>query len=217
MTNEAVEVTSASNAEVQAKEEEFYINVEDSEKIEQRSSVKSECSETESARPAASTSPMSSQDDEPDMEDEPRRPPRAIDGTEVDIASLNIHPDLPSYCNLPKAEPPPPTLPRRQPHMRRSCTSPTLSKSKGLPPPPPPLPTAITAVQRSVKPQDLGPLEADTNIYQNQIVHDRLQLQSSTLPYRRRIQARKKRSGTLASFDACQCSGRSTTQDPSKN
>ncbi len=106
-----------------------------------RSSVKSECSETESNRPAVTASPplSSSQSNgtgEEEEQEEPCRPRRARDDGRVA--------KLPSYCNLPKngvSEQTeltviPPTLPKRQPHVRRA-TSPGVNRRQ--PPPPPPL------------------------------------------------------------------------------
>lgn len=111
--------------------------------------AKSECSETESARPQAPSSP-SSEDTAASSAShkEPQRPSRACD--EGVDSHTRMATSLPSYCNLPSAKvvgkmappppPPPPMLPRRQPHMRRHCTSPSHRRSQPLPPPPPPPP-----------------------------------------------------------------------------
>lgn len=161
-------------------------------------SAKSECSETESARPTSSVSPMSSNQDEvlPEVdEDEPARPPRLCDS------------GMPSYCNVPSSGIngqgfQAPTLPKRQPNLRTSCTSPSLPMPKLKPPPPPPPPPGLQAPV----PEDYhDPRDLRANIYQNQTVEQR---NAATLPYRRRIQARRRTrlgGGNSFSCDGCQC------------
>lgn len=115
-------------------------------------SGKSECSETESARPLGPSSPSSA---EFDSLPEPSRPPRNCD---IDERPPAMH----SYCNLPTMtststskplpeEPltpglPPPSLPRRQPHVKQQCTSPVTRRT----PPPPPLSSQMTSTPNTV-------------------------------------------------------------------
>ncbi|XP_059091357.1 uncharacterized protein LOC131886916 isoform X1 [Tigriopus californicus] len=120
------------------------------------SGMRSECSETESSRPMAPSSPSSAEDETK----EPLRPPRGID---LGDDHFHLH-TVPSYCNLPTStpmmDPIAPSLPRRQPHFKRQCTSPIHKRHPPpvpLAPPPPPPPRG----------EQFGPVVKEA-IYQNQ-------------------------------------------------
>jgi len=117
----------------------------------QKLSVKSDYSETESQRQASSPSPVSSLSQGNNLAKgqwELWRPPRARDDNSEPRSTMveTSMTTLPSYCNMPKTvNEEPPSLPRRQPHVRRA-TSPGVKRTvQPLPPSSPPPPAKVTS------------------------------------------------------------------------
>ena len=175
---------------------------------------KSENSETDSARPPTiSPSSAVSSVDSQHLKQQDCATSNEDPITEDETCDKKLKSD-PSYCNLPAVTKPddnvalpPPTLPRRQPHLRGTYANMGDKdlKLKKQPPPPPPRPVYVSKINSRIA----DPCPSDGNIYENQVVVMSKDKRHSLGPQhqgqRRRVQLRnKRRSATGGSL--CRCS-----------